>query len=162
MKRKVNPEAIDYLEGRAEITDEQFNEWFVENANPYYTRSIQERMATIDILKMAKANGCECYVTPGDDIYTYGYMIFPDDDVVMYIQRGDFWGWDFSIPYIPSRENGTGCRCNDESLSTVTWEDLLKQKAEGLKFARKLKAKQYGSSEEWKRNYWRKDEMVRL
>ena len=161
MKRNVPTEAIPYLEGRAEISDEQFNEWFVKDCNPYYTAGIRKRMGIVEILKLAKANGCECYVTSGDDMYDYGFMIFPDG-VVMYIQNGDFWGYDFSIPYIPSRENGSGCRCNDVSVSVVDWLELLKQKRDGLAFAKHLGAKMYKSADEWKSNSWSFNKMVQI
>ena len=161
LTRKIPEGSLDYLEGRMEITEEQFNEWFVDKANPYYTRAIKRRMGVIEILKIAKGNGCECYVTPGNDAYDYGYMIFPDG-VVMYVQPGDFWGYDFSISYIPSRENGTGCRCNEESLTTVDWNTLLEQKAEGLRFARRLKAKLYPTVDSWKKNSWSFDKMVQI
>lgn len=161
LTRKIPEGSLDYLEGRREITEEQFNEWFVDKANPYYTRAIKRRMGVIEILKIAKGNGCECYVTPGNDAYDYGYMIFPDG-VVMYVQPGDFCGYDFSISYIPSRKNGTGCMCNEESISVVDWNELLKQKRDGLNFARKLKADFYPTVDEWKRNSFSFDKMVRL
>lgn len=161
LTRKIPEGSLDYLEGRRDITEEQFNEWFVDKANPYYTRAIKRRMGVIEILKIAKGNGCECYVTPGNDAYDYGYMIFPDG-VVMYVQPGDFWGYDFSISYIPSRETGTGCRCNEESLTTIDWDTLLEQKAEGLRFARKLKAKLYPTVDGWKKNSWNFDKMVQI
>ena len=44
----------------------------------------------------------------------------------------------------------------------VDWEELLKQKAEGLKFARKLKADFYPTVDDWKRHSWSFDKMVRI
>lgn len=161
MKRNVPQEAIPYLEGRAVITDEQFNKWFVTGCNPYYMRAIQKRIGIVEILKLAKENGCECYITPGDDAYDYGFIIFPDD-VVMYVQNGDFWGFDFSIQYVPSQGNGTGCRCNEESVSFVDWLELMKQKRNGLTFANYLGAKMYKSADEWKRKHWNFDKMVQI
>ncbi len=161
MKRNVPQESIPYLEGRMEITDEQFKKWFVYDCNVYYTRAITDRMGIVSILKTAKANGCECYVTPGDDAYNYGFIIFPDN-TVMYVQNGDFWGFDFTIEYIPSRQNGSGCRCNDESVSIVDWEELLEQKRKGLTFANELGAKLYKSADEWKRKHWNFDKMVKI
>lgn len=88
-------------------------------------------------------------------------MIFPDN-TVMYIQNGDFWGFDFSIEYKPSRETGTGCRCNDESICTIDWAELLTQKAEGLAFAKKLGAKLYYNADEWKSRQWNFDNLIKL
>lgn len=161
MKRNVPQEAIPYLEGRAEISDEQFNEWFVTDCNPYYTRAIQKRIGIVEILKLAKENGCECYITPGDDAYDYGFIIF-QDDVVMYVQNGDFFGWDFCIEYIPSQGNGSGCRCNNESITAVDWDELLHQKTEGLAYARELGARLYPSAATFKAKHWKFDEMVQI
>ena len=173
MKRNVPKEAIDFLEGRMEITREQFDEWFVNKANPYYTRAIQRRMELIGILKLAKSHGCECYVTPGDDAYDYGFIIFPKElikelnepcaiDTIMYIQNGDFCGYDFTIEYIPSKKNGTGCMCNKNSVSTIDWDGLLAQRREGVKFASKLKANLYTSADSFKEKHWNFDKMVQL
>lgn len=168
----------DYLEGRRTIEEialtayngGHFNyipneketfEWMFGKVNPYYRRKIEKRLDIIKILKLAKENGCEVYITPAESNYDYGYIFFPDD-VIMYIQNGDFWGWDFSIQYIPSRETGTGCRCNEESITSIDWDGLLKQKAEGLKFAQKLKARLYKSADEFKRNRWNFDDMVQI
>ena len=156
----LSKEMIDCLEGRAEITEEKFDEW-AKGKNPYYVRNIRQKFGILGILQIAKENGCECYITPGDDAYNYGYMIF-HDGVVMYVQNGDFWGYDFDISYIPSKKNGTGCRCNEESVSIVDWDELLKQKEEGLKFARKLKADFYPTVDDWKRHSWSFDKMVRI
>lgn len=161
MKRNVPQEAIPYLEGRAEISDEQFNEWFVTGCNPYYTRAIQKRIGIVEILKLAKENGCECYITHGDDAYDYGFIIFPDD-VVMYVQNGDFFGFDFSIQYPQSNGLGTGCRCNEESVIMVDWLELLKQKRDGLAFANYLGAKLFKSVDEWKQKQWNFDKMVQI
>jgi len=148
-------------------------EWMFGKANPYYIRNKQRRHDLAAVLQMAKANGCECYITKHESGYDYGYMIFsealymgnfvfPLPDVIMYIQNGDFWGWDFSIEYIPSRENGTGCRCNEESVCSIDWNGLLQQKADGLAFARKLGAKLYRSADEWKAKKWNFEELIKL
>ena len=156
----LSKEMIDCLEGRTEITEEQFEEW-AKDKDPYYVRNIRQKFGILDILQIAKENGCECYITPADDAYNYGHIIFPDG-VVMYVQNGYYGGYDFCISYIPSSKNGTGCMCNEESISVVDWNELLKQKRDGLNFARKLKAELYPTVDEWKRNSFSFDKMVRL
>ena len=136
-------------------------EWMFGKVNPYYRRRIEKRLGIINVLKLAKANGCECYITPAESNYDYGYMIFPDG-IVMYIQNGDFLGWDFSIEYIPSRETGTGCFCNEESITSIDWNGLLEQKADGLKFAKELKARFYKSADEFKAKRWNFGKMVQI
>lgn len=136
-------------------------EWMFGKANPYYIRNKQRRHDLAAVLQLAKVNGCECYITNHDSGYDYGFMVF-QDGVIMYIQNGDFWGWDFSIEYIPSRENGTGCRCNEESVCSIDWNGLLQQKADGLAFARKLGAKLYRSADEWKAKKWNFEKLIKL
>ena len=147
--------------------------WMFGDANPYYIHNKQRRHDLAAVLQLAKANGCECYITSSDDDYDYGFMIFhealhmgqftyPMPDVIMYIQNGDFWGWDFSIEYVPSRKTGSGCRCNEESISSIDWDGLLKQREAGLAFARELGAKFYKNADEWKAKKWNFDKLIKL
>ena len=152
--------------------DETYN-WMFGDANPYYKRRVERRLNMIEVLRLAKANGCEVFITPFESNYDYGFMIFhetmkmgrfsyPISDTIMYIQNGDFWGFDFSIEYIPSKETGTGCRCNEESICEIDWETLLEQKREGLEFANKLGAKMYHDANEFKTHHYGFDKMIQL
>lgn len=130
-------------------------------SNPYYERRIERRKNLIEVFNLAKANGCECYFTPEESNYDYGFMIFPDG-TIMYGQNGDFWGWKFSIEYKPSREAGTGCSCNDEPVTEIDWNTLVAIKNSGLAYAHRLGANMYSSGDEWKRRYWNFDKLIKL
>lgn len=131
-------------------------------------RRIEKRTSIMEILTMAKANGCEVYITPLESNYDYGYIIFNKEltgdpiDIIMYIQPGDFWGFDLCVEYIPSRETGSGCRCNEESISTIDWDTLLKQKQNGFEFANKLHAHMFVNADQWKQRQWNFKELIRL
>ena len=94
------------------------------------------------------------------DTSTYVFAITPNDNV-LYIQRGYFGGWEISLQYQPSRENGRGCRANDrQPYDELTLAVLQEAERENLAFASDLRATLYKSSEEWKRSYW--TELVQL
>lgn len=94
------------------------------------------------------------------DTSNYVFAITPSDNV-LYMQRGHFGGWEISLQYKPSRENGSGCRANDiQPYNTITANVLAEAERENLAFARELRATLYTSSEEWKRGYW--TELVQL
>ena len=127
----------------------------------------------MEVLRLAKANGCEVFITPFESNYDYGFMIFhetmkmgrfsyPISDTIMYIQNGDFWGFDFSIEYKPSRKTGTGCRCNDESICEVDWDTLISLRRDGLDFAEKLNAKLWENADEWKAHQWNFSTLIQL
>lgn len=98
-----------------------------------------------NIMKDAAKHGAECYIynEPLGD-WLWG-AILTENNNVLYIQRDSFkWrGWTFTLKYQPSRENGSGCQCLDEPLSTVTYDEILRAEKEGLSFARKLGATLY-------------------
>lgn len=97
----------------------------------------------IEVLEMARDHGCECYVTPADGWYNYGYILFPDG-TIMYVQVDDYRiGLRFYINYTPSTKTGCGCSCDDEEVTIHEWDDVLKLKDDGLRYMRRLKAKPY-------------------
>lgn len=80
------------------------------------------------------------------------YVITPRDNV-LYVGVGyfqDFEGFDVSFRYIPSKENGSGCACNEPSKDPIFHfdkETLEKAENYGINFATQLKANRYASSE---------------
>ncbi len=130
--------------------------------NPYYERRMQKRDGLINILNLAKENGCECYITNPECGYDYGFMVFPVDGTIMYVQNGDFWGYKFTIEYRPSRETGTGCACTDEPVTEITWDALVSMKFSGQMFALSLGAKFYSSPEEWKKAKWNFKDLIKI
>lgn len=118
---------------------------------------IETMKNTIETLKN---NGYAVYAAVGrdgrlsSDEGRYVFAITPSDNV-LYVQRGYFGGWEVSLQYKPSRENGSGCRANDKQpYSEITLDALQEAERENLIFAGSLNAPLYKSSEEWKRGYW--------
>jgi hypothetical protein len=112
-----------------------------------------------NIIETLKQNGYTVYASKhrdgvlSSDKDGYVFAITPDDNV-LYIQHG-LGGWEISLQYVPSRENGSGCRTNDmQPYNTITADVLAEAERENLAFARKLRAPLYKSSADWKRKYW--------
>jgi hypothetical protein len=91
----------------------------------------------------------------------YFYIITPSDNV-LYIQNGDFSGLNASLEYIPSRNTGSGCRCNDEPFYTIDAATLKELERDGMKFARRLNAHFYTGSAAWLAKYWEADKLETL
>lgn len=112
------------------------------------------------MLNIAKKNGMKVFYTKRKNS-CYGWIITKKDNV-LYIQRGYFGGYDFSLEYKPSENNGRGCRCNKESVFSITSETFEKMEVEGLNFAKELKANLYKTSEEYFEKYWDKKNLIEL
>ena len=114
-----------------------------------------------EIIKTLKENGYKAYASQlkeGLSTENGGWVfaVTPSNNI-LYIQRGQFGGWEISLEYKPSRKNGSGCRANDtQPYSTVTVETLQETERENLSFARKLGATLYKTPEEWINGYWTK------
>ena len=105
-----------------------------------------------DVLKMAVKNGYRAYEVSEHD--TFGFLITPDDNVLT-VNKGDFGGINVTFNYIPSRQTGSGCSCNDEAIYECDMNTLKKLEAEGKSFARELHAKLYANSQAWfNKCYW--------
>jgi len=115
-----------------------------------------------EILLFAKENGYRAFENTRSDS-AYGWIITPQNNII-YIQKGYFWGYDMSLQYVPSRENGSGCSCNEESLTEIRLDILVDMENKGLNFARKLGAQLYSKSqvEKYFSNYWDKENIIEL
>ena len=113
----------------------------------------QELINAIEALK--KSGYTKTIITPEESRYVYAFITTPSDNV-LYIQRGDFGGWTFSLQYEPSKGTGSGCACFDEAVFNLDLSTIQKAETEGINFARRLKAKMYKASDEFYSNYWDK------
>ena len=114
-----------------------------------------------NVLQMAEENGYKCWQMEENCIgSTWGLMVTPLDNV-LYIQFGDWGGFTFSLKYLPSAKNGSGCACLEDSVSTVDLETLKRAEMEGLRFARKLRATMYKDSASALKGY-NLDEYVKI
>jgi len=113
------------------------------------------RKELVDAMENLSKEGFKCFILKENSNYMYGYVVTPKDNII-YIQRDTFnWrGWTFSLQYVPSRQTGSGCQCLEEPVHEINAEIILQAEQEGLKFARKLKAKLYNSSQEFFENKW--------
>ncbi len=107
----------------------------------------------------ATLEGYEAYSVEGYD--GFGYIITPDGNVLT-ANRGDFGGVRFTFNYIPSKENGMGCSCNDDALYEITPETLKVIEKEGLEYATKLHAKLYKNSGQWLKGCYWADKLRRI
>lgn len=109
-----------------------------------------------NVLMMAKDNGYrvfECVVRRGA---SYGWMITPSGNL-LYIQTGHWgYGFDISLLYVHTVKNGSGCRCNEETLTSVDLDTLKAMENAGLAFAKQLKAQLYTERQvnEYFDDYW--------
>ncbi len=117
------------------------------------TRKSEQREELKNIMEELTKEGFKCFILKENHSFVYGFIITPNDNVI-YIQPGDFFGWNLSLKYKPSQKNGQGCRCNEEPLTEINSDIILKQEQEGLNFARKLRATLYNNSEEYLNNLW--------
>jgi len=112
------------------------------------------------IMQMLAQHGYKCFTTTKGE---YGFIITPSDNV-LYIQRDTYWwqGWTFSLAYIPSTKNGSGCGCLEDPVQEVDVATVERAESEGLSFALRLGAELYRDSDSWMRKYWAKDDLVRI
>ena len=106
------------------------------------------REKIVDILTLAKSKGCDVYITPQGRDVAHGFMIFPNN-TIMGVFEGNLLGWDFSIEYVPSRENGNGCMCQADSITKVTWDVIQKLKETGTARAKELGETFYETPDAW-------------
>ena len=126
----------------------------------------EQRQSVQQILEFAaRQKGYKAYVVDHDGFY-YGYIITPRDNVLC-VGNGEFFGAFVSLKYVPTAKNGSGCSCHgnrkfsgDHYVMEVNdLETLVSLEDEGLRYARELKAKRYGNSNEWFEKLWNKAEL---
>ena len=83
----------------------------------------------------------------------YFYTVTPNG-AILYVQPEKWGGYTLSYQYRPSRETGTGCRCNDEAQDITSIEQMQQLEREGAVFAHKLRAVLWPSWEAFSREYW--------
>ncbi len=118
-----------------------------------------EKTLVAKVLEMAAGNGYQAYAVKDHD--GFGYLITPSDNVIT-VNKGNFGGVTFTFCYVPSREHGSGCSCNDDAVYECDAQMLKVFEAAGFKFARDLGAKLYANSKAWyEKCYW-KDSLVEV
>ena len=124
------------------------------------TRSEERYNDFLEVLKEIKGYGLRVFVNNSPD-FAYGYTITEKDNV-LYIQLDYFYGYKFSLKYIPSKYNGNGCSCNDEPITEISKAILDQLELDGLAFARKLGVKLYKSSEAFFNQVWNRKNLIEV
>ncbi len=104
-------------------------------------------------LKFAKTvEGCKSYKVEEHD--TFGFVVTPDNNILC-VSEDYFGGLRVALEYIPSKENGSGCSCNDDPIFEYDADMLKKLEVDGFTFAKSLGAKLYPNVDSWmKKDYW--------
>lgn len=128
----------------------------------FYIKQKQElRLELINFMREASQKGYQCYILKEDPFYLYGFFITPNNNII-YIQPESFGGWTFTLKYIPSQKNGSGCQCLENPVSNLSIEILEQAEKEGLQFARQLKAKLYQNSDQFLKKLWNPDSYIQI
>ena len=114
----------------------------------------------LEVLKEIKGYGLRVFVCNDPD-FVYGYIVTVKDNV-LYIQLDYFYGYKFSLEYIPSKYNGNGCSCNDEPITKISKAILDQLELDGMAFARKLGVKLYKNSDEFFKKLWDKKDLKEI
>lgn len=87
----------------------------------------------IELAKELKPLGYRCFLYDKD---TSNWLsIITPDDSWLEIFHGDFGGYNITYEYVPSRDFGTGCRCNENALGEITHEVLQNALRYGKSFS---------------------------
>ena len=116
------------------------------------------REELINAMQKLTKQGFRCFIVKNSD-YVYGNIITPSDNV-LYVQW-EWIGWRFSFCYVPSRNNGSGCRCIKQAFPEVNASVVLQNEQEGLAHARKLKATLFKSSKDFF-DAWHRESLVEV
>lgn len=104
-------------------------------------RANEQKIKNIEkVLTLAKEHGALKTIITRDNLTgkCWGWILTKNNNL-LYVQNDHFWGVTFTLEYLPSRENGSGCRASDR----ISPEDIKidKIEASGLNFARRLGAR---------------------
>ena len=118
-----------------------------------------------ELAEEIKPHGFKCFLY-NEGTSAWLYIITPSDSW-LYLDNADFYGYDLSYEYTPSRDCGSGCRYNENSLTEVTIETLLKAEQYGKSFRCKngrkwAYPKHYASGIEAMRKSWCADKLIEL
>ena len=122
-----------------------------------FARENAEKMK--DVISMAKEKGLKVFVMARERA-SYGFIVTKRDNVIEFCK--ELGGYSFYLKYVPSKENGQGCCCEDGPAPFLTPEVFEEMENAGLNFAYKLKARLYISSDCFFNSYWDKENLVEV
>ena len=79
-----------------------------------------------------KPEGFRCFLY-NVDTSAWLYIITPNNSW-LYVDNGEYGGFNITYQYEPSRDFGSGCRCNEDALYEITAKTLLNAEQYGKSF----------------------------
>lgn len=79
-----------------------------------------------------KPHGFRCFLYD-NDTSAWLYIITPNNSW-LYLDNGTYGGFDITYNYEPSRDFGSGCRCNEEALYEITVDTLARAEQYGKSY----------------------------
>ena len=112
-------------------------------------RASEERIKAVRaILDMAKADGCQCWITEANCIGECWGLIGTPRGNLLNVFYEPFEGYAFTLRYHPNSKTGSGCQCMEKGLYQVTPEDIREAERDGVVFAKKIRANLYTGLDE--------------
>lgn len=90
-----------------------------------------------ELAKEIKSYGFRCLLY-NEDTSAWLYIITPNNSW-LYVDNGDFSGFNITYEYEPSRDFGSGCRCNEDALYEITVDTLTKAEQYGKSYGNRVK-----------------------
>ena len=83
------------------------------------------------LAKEIKPQGFKCFLYADEkDVYAWLCIITPNNSW-LYVDEGEIGGYNIVYEYKPSKDFGSGCRCNAEALYEITADALIKAEQYG-------------------------------
>ena len=79
-----------------------------------------------------KSQGFRCFLYD-EDTSAWLYIITPNNSW-LYVDNGEYGGYNITYKYEPSRDFGSGCRYNDGALYEITADTLIKAEKYGKSY----------------------------
>ena len=79
-----------------------------------------------------KSQGFRCFLYD-EDTSAWLYIITPNNSW-LYVDNGEYGGYNIIYEYEPSRDFGSGCRYNDDALYEITADTLIKAEKYGKSY----------------------------
>ena len=79
-----------------------------------------------------KSQGFRCFLYD-EDTSAWLYIITPNNSW-LYVDSGEYGGYNITYEYEPSRDFGSGCRYNDDALYEITVDTLIKAEKYGKSY----------------------------
>jgi hypothetical protein len=114
-------------------------------------------MNKTELMDMLVKNGYRVYESSNErtgEQYDWLHVLTPSN-AILYIQPDKWGGYTVTFEYVPSKENGTGCRCDDDPHDISSIEEIQQLEQSGRDFARRLRVKEYWASwEQFAKKNW--------